>query len=141
MKLSIKLLAVLIASFSLMSCDVGDDDGFARYSEISRILDADVPDTMLVGETYMFDVIYEKNSNCQNFSSFQTVNQGDSLYFVRAISTFTETGNCDQDSEEVTREVTFSNTFDSNFTFKFLKDIDSIGDFVYLDKEVIVVEQ
>lgn len=141
MKLLSKLfIAVFLVSIILVSCEVSDD-GFVQTTEVSPILDASVPDTMIVGESYSLDIIYEKQSNCHTFSGFQTENQGDSLVFVRAITTFTQNSNCNQGSEGVSREVDFTNNFESNFTFKFLKDIDSIGDFIYLDKEVIVVKE
>ncbi|MFD0931783.1 hypothetical protein ACFQ0R_04135 [Psychroflexus salinarum] len=141
MKISGKLfIAIFLGSIILVSCDV-NDDGFFQSTQVSRILSADVPDTMVVGETYTLGIAYEKDSNCHTFSNFQTVNQGDSLFFVRAITTFTQNGNCNLDPEEALREADFTNDFESNFTFKFLKDRDSLGDFIYLNKEVIVIEE
>lgn len=141
MKILSKLfIASLLTSIILTSCDI-NDDGVFQTSEVSRILDASVPDTMITGETYSFDITYEKESNCHTFSRFQTVNQADSLYFVRAITTFTQASNCEQEPEGVSRTVDFINNSDSNFTFKFLNDIDSLGNFIYITQDVIVVEE
>lgn len=137
--LSRLFIAGFLGSIFLVSC-VSDDDNFFQTSLVSPILEANVPDTMVVGETYTLEITYQKESDCHTFSNFEAVNQGDSLYFVRAITTFTQSSNCDQVAEGVLREVDFTNDYESNFTFKFLQDKDSIGDFNYLDKEVIVIE-
>lgn len=128
-----------LASIFSVSCEVSDD-GFFQSTQVSRILNADVPDTMVVGETYSFEITYEKDSDCHSFSNFDAANQGDSLYFVRAITIFTQSSNCNQDPEGVAKEIDFTNEFESDFTFKFLQDRDSEGESIYLDKEVVVIE-
>jgi len=140
MKLLSKFLIFsFLISISLVSCDV-ENDNFFQTSQVSRILSATVPDTMVTGETYTLDIRYEKDSNCHTFSNFETVNQGDSLYFVRAITIFTQSENCNQQATSELREVEFTNEFESNFTFKFLQDRDSIGELIYIDREVVVID-
>lgn len=140
MKFLSKLFIVFfLASIILVSCEV-NDDGFFQSTQVSRILDAEVPDTMVVGETYTFDITYEKDSDCHTFSNFEAVSQGDSLYFVRAITLFTQSSNCNQQAIGEPREIDFTNEFESDFTFKFLQDRDSVGESIYLEKDVVVIE-
>ncbi len=138
MKLLSKLfIASFIGSILLVSCET-EDDNFFQTTQVSPILSANVPDTMTVGTTYTLGITYEKSSDCHRFLSFEAVNEGDSLYYVRAITIFTEAADCNQEAEGVLKVVDFTNNFESNFTFKFLKGTDSLGDFTYVDKDVIV---
>lgn len=137
--LNLFIIVVFFSSLLLISCET-KEDGFFRSTQVSAILSANVPDTMQVGETYTLEITYQKDSDCHQFSNFEAVNEGDSLYYVRAITIFTEAVYCNQEAEEVLREVDFINNFESNFTFKFLKGIDSLGDFTYVDKDIVVNE-
>lgn len=130
-----------LTSIVLVSCDVSDDGGNFQSNQVSAILEANVPDTMMVGETYPLEITYQKDSDCHTFFRFEAVNQGDSLYFVRAMTTFTQAADCSQDPEGVLIEEEFTNNFESDFKFKFLTDIDSIGEPVYIDREVVVIEE
>jgi hypothetical protein len=121
------LLGLFISSMVLMSCEINDDDEFFQTSQVSPILSANVPDTMVVGESYSLGITYQKDSNCHTFSNFNGTSQGDSIVFVRAITLFTQAPNCSQDASEELIEFEFTNTFQSDFTFKFLQDIDSEG--------------
>lgn len=141
MKYISKLFIVFfIGSIVSVSCSVDDDENLFQTSQVSPILDANVPDTMVMGETYTLGITYQKDSDCHRFSNFDAVNQEDSLYYVRAITIFTQAANCNQDSSGDQKEVDFTNNFESDFTFKFLNARDSLGDFTYLDKDVIVIK-
>lgn len=138
MKILSRLFIVgFLTSLVLVSCSV-DDDNFIQTSQVSPILDVIVPDTMVTGETYSLEITYQRDSNCHTLSTFDTAKQGDSLFFVRAITLFNQTSTCNEIAEEVPVEIDFTNNFESNFTFKFLNSRDSIGDPVYLNKDVIV---
>ncbi|WP_019037246.1 hypothetical protein [Psychroflexus tropicus] len=128
-----------LSSIVLVSCEV-NDDGFFQTSQVSAILAANVPDTMVLGETYNLEITFQRDSNCHTFSSFDSAKQGDSLLFVRAITIFTQATNCNEESEGILREVDFTNDFDSDFTFKFLSGETSEGEPVYIDKDVVVEE-
>ncbi|NEV92932.1 hypothetical protein G3567_02075 [Psychroflexus sp. YR1-1] len=134
-------IACLIGSLFFASCD-SEDDTFFQSTEVSPILAANIPDTMRVGEAYVLEITYEKKSDCHRFSGFEAEIQQDSLYFVRAITIFTQKGgiSCIPENEGVPREVNFNNGFESDFTFKFLTANDSLGQPVFIDKKVIVIE-
>lgn len=140
MKLQSKTFIVLFFSaFVLIGCDV-DDDSFFQSTQVSPVLSANVPDTMVIGESYSLEVTYQKDSDCHIFSNFEVLPQGDSLVFVRAVTLFTQASNCSQDALAELKGLEFDNIFETNFIFKFLKDVDNEGDPIYIDKEVIVIE-
>jgi hypothetical protein len=140
MKLQIRTLILLFFStVVLIGCDV-NDDSFFQSNQVSPILSANVPDTMVIGESYSLEVTYQKDSDCHIFSNFDVLPQGDSLVFVRAITLFTQDSNCSQDELGELKGLEFDNTFETNFTFKFLNDVDNEGEPVYIDKEVVVIE-
>jgi hypothetical protein len=140
MKLQSRTLIVLFFStVVLIGCDV-NDDGFFQSTQVSPILSANVQDTMVVGESYSLEVTYQKDSDCHIFSNFDVLPQGDSLVFVRAVTLFTQASNCSQDALAELKVLEFDNTFETNFTFKFLNDVDNEGEPVYIDKEVVVIE-
>jgi hypothetical protein len=130
------VIIIFITSIVFTSCEV--DDGDVQTSQVSSTLEVNVPDTMITGQTYPLEITYQKYSNCHQLSGFDVIQQGDSLIFVRAITLYTQAGNCNSEPEPVLEEVDFTNTYQSDFTFKFLKDIDSLGEFVYIDKDIIV---
>ncbi len=132
------IVAIALSSLLFSSCIGGDDDFNFQFTEISSILEAKVPDTMKVGGSYDIEITYQKNTPCHNFSSFEATNEGDSIYFVRAVTIFTEAANCPFDPEEITIETTYTNRIESDFKFRFLKDLDEDGQFIYIDKEVVV---
>ena len=140
MKLQSRTLIVLFFSMVvLIGCDI-NDDSFFQSTQVSPILNASVPDTMLIGEYYSLEVTYQKDSDCHTFSNFDVLPQGDSLVFVRAVTLFTQASNCSQDALDELKGLEFDNTFETNFTFKFLSDVDNEGEPVYIDKEVVVIE-
>lgn len=140
MKLLSKLfIASFLGSIFLAGCET-EEDNFFQSTQITPILSVNVPDTMSLGETYTLGITYEKSSDCHELLNFEAVNEGDSLYYVRAISIFTEAANCNLEPEGVLKEVDYTNNFESNFKFKFLNGIDSLGEFTYIDKDVIVNE-
>jgi hypothetical protein len=125
--------------FVLIGCDI-DDDGFFQGTQISPILNANVQDTMVIGESYSLEITYQKDSDCHVFSNFDVLPEGDSLIFVKAVTLFTQASNCSQEALSELKELEFRNTFETNFTFKFLSDVDNEGEPVYIDKEVVVIE-
>jgi len=132
------LIVLFFSTVVLIGCDVNDDD-FFQSTQVSPILSANVPDTMVIGESYSLEVTYQKDSDCHTFSNFDVLPQGDSLVFVRAVTLFTQASNCSQDALGESKGLEFDNIFETNFTFKFLKDVDE-GEPVYIDKEVVVIE-
>jgi hypothetical protein len=137
--LSQLFIAILIAVI-FTSCDIEEDRVF-RTSQVSPILNASVPDTMILEDSYTLGITYQKDSDCHTFSNLESVNQGDSLVFVRAITTFTQSANCYQGAEGVLEEIDFTNEIASDFTFKFLQDVNSEGESLYIDKEVVVLPE
>ncbi|AFU68276.1 hypothetical protein P700755_001343 [Psychroflexus torquis ATCC 700755] len=136
---SIILIVLIFSTVVLMGCDV-EGNSFFQSTQVSPVLSVNVPDTMVIGESYSLEVTYQKDSDCHIFSNFEVQPQGDSLVFVRAITLFTQASNCSQDALAELKGLEFDNTFETNFIFKFLKDVDNEGDPVYIDKEVIVIE-
>ena len=59
------LLALLI---SLVSCSV--DDGDKLDFTVASVVEVNMPDTLRLGETYAFNITYEKPSNCHFFANF-----------------------------------------------------------------------
>jgi hypothetical protein len=140
MKLQSKIIIVSIFSmFVLIGCDI-NDDGFFQGTQISPILNANVQDTMVIGESYSLEITYQKDSDCHVFSNFDVLPEGNSLVIVKAVTLFTQASNCSQEASGELKELEFRNTFETNFTFKFLSDVDNEGEPVYIDKEVVVIE-
>ncbi len=75
MKLQIRTLILLFFStVVLIGCDV-NDDSFFQSNQVSPILSANVPDTMVIGESYSLEVTYQKDSDCHIFSNFDVFSQ------------------------------------------------------------------
>ena len=134
-----KILAIVSLFFVLISCSV-EDDTPNFYSVVLPIIEVEVPQEFVIGETYPIKVWYQRPSTCHAFNGFYY----DKYLNERTVAVqniVTEAGNCQSLEDEIV-EVSFDFYVTSNgsYIFKFWQGVDDNGEDIFLEIEVPVVD-
>jgi len=134
-----KILAIVSLFFVLTSCSI-EDDAPNFHSVILPIVEVEVPQEFVIGETYPIKVWYQRPSTCHAFNGFYY----DKYLNERTVAVqniVTEAGNCQSLEDEIV-EVSFDFYVTSNgsYIFKFWQGVDDNGEDIFLEIEVPVVD-
>lgn len=133
------LFILLILTFSLASCSLGDD-GDDFYYEILPVESVDIPSEFTFGETYEMHISYLRPSNCHVFNDFYYVSELNQRT-IAVINTVYPNRGC-EDLENNIVEVSFNFIVNNNgtYVFRFWQGEDDNGNDMYYIVEVPVVE-
>ncbi|APQ19299.1 hypothetical protein A9200_00445 [Maribacter hydrothermalis] len=134
MKNKFMLLTVVIA-FICNSCSI-DDDGANFHFTALEIIDADVPESFNLNETYVISVRYLKPDRCTYYEGFDVIKDSLTVRNVVAIGSVRTDLNCTEEITEQTASFNFKVIYADPYTFKFYTGENSDGDPEYL--EVVV---
>jgi len=128
------ILFLLILGLLLTSCV---DDPEIESFEKAEVLTADVPDTVVTGETYSIPLSFNRPTTCHSFNEFNIEEDPDDV-FVSVIIKFRDNFECD-DTDVAAGQVDFEYTVDqdSNFRFRFFQRTQN-NQLIYLNKDVVV---
>jgi hypothetical protein len=125
--------------FVLVSCSI-EDDGPNFHSVLLPIMEVEVPQEFVMGETYTIKVWYERPSTCHAFNGFYY----DKQLNVRTIAVqniVTESGNCEAlENEIIEQTFDFYVTNNGSYIFKFWQGTNDSGEDVFYEVEVPVVD-
>ena len=133
-----KLFGIAIVIFSILSCE-SEDFFETSGTEVETISFANVPEELILGETYEFDLTVDLISDCHSFNRFETETVNEQTIVIGPILDFEDNLNCelsDLSSIEI-YEYTANST--GEITFRFLTDNTS-GNQLFIEKEVTVIE-
>ncbi|MDU8884603.1 hypothetical protein RXV94_00425 [Yeosuana sp. MJ-SS3] len=136
-----KLVFLCLISILAVSCSVGDNDsGNNYYFEFLPIETADVPDTMVLNETYQINVTYYRPTICHSFNDFYFQKNGNERT-VAVINRVIESDNCEDLADDLV-EVSFNFVclYSGSYVFKFWQGLDDNDNDLYYEVEVPVVE-
>ena len=132
------LLCVLFLSFS--SCDVSDDEPNFHFTTLS-VLEANLPESFQLNQTYDIEVIYLRPDDCTFFEGFDVAIITETQRNVTVIgSVFTDDETCAQLTEGVTASFEFNVIFTGTYTFRFYTGQDDSGNATFIEYTVPVVE-
>ncbi|MEJ2112466.1 MAG: hypothetical protein P8X62_01735 [Flavobacteriaceae bacterium] len=123
------------------ACSVGDDNGDTSfYYQFLPIETADVPDTMVLNETYQINVTYYRPSTCHSFNDFYFQKNGNERT-VAVINRAIESDTCEDLTDDLV-EVSFNFVclYSGSYVFKFWQGLDDNDNDLYYEVEVPVVE-
>lgn len=118
-----KRLFVLALSIILTSCSLGDDAPNTYY-ELAKIVDNDLPDEFVYGETYDVQVDYLLPTECNLFQALDARRGGNSpedrrdIYISIVTSVVSEDG-CDRNTPGGAGSSKFSITIDQTESYTF----------------------
>lgn len=132
----------LLLAFVLSSCSINDDDGGTEtlfaYAPIAAV---EIPESLVLGETYIFRITYTNPSPCHHFFGYEYVPGTDVNLFGIVTSYDPENPLCTE--EEGTTEVfewEFTVEINEKHIFKFWQGVNEDGEPIYLTREVEVHE-
>jgi len=135
-----KKTLLLLLLFVLASCDLNDDDSgndvLYAYAPISAV---ELPDSLVLGETYVFEVTYRNPSPCHKIFGYEYL--ADARVFAIVTSYRPDNALCtDTPGSTEVFEWEFTVELNEKHIFKFWQGIDANGDPIFLTKEVEVRE-
>ena len=134
-----KLVSLLSLLFLFNAC--APDDGISYHLELTPIQSVDLPTEFTLGQTYPITVHYTKPTTCYYFNN---------LYYEKDLNTRTiavecaieQSNNCiDLTGGDAIGDYTFNFYVTSNgsYIFKFYQGKDELGNNIFLEYEVPVV--
>ena len=132
--LGIFLLLIVSLNWSCSSDDNGMDYRFVSL----RIIDADLPVSFQLNETYEIGVTYLLPNGCTELEGFDVIADDTTVRRVVAIGTERLEGVCTQEVAEVETSFRFICLYSDTYLFRFYTGMNEEGEPQYLQYEVPV---
>ena len=128
------ILSLLILGSWLTSCV---DDPKIESFEKAEVLTADVPDTLVRGETYSIPLTFNRPTSCHSFNEFNIEDDPDEV-FVSVVIKFRDNFEC-EDTDVPAGQVDFEYTVEKEYDFRFrFFQRTQDNQIIYLNKDVVV---
>jgi len=133
-----RLLLPMLLAWLTLSCS--KDNAESLNQELAPTVSVNIPDSLKTGQTYEFDVLYKKTTNCHYFSGFD-VSKNENTIVVGVVNSYrSATNNCNVSGNFVqTAKLNFVVERDDFYIFRFWQGKSSVGEDVFLTKEVPVI--
>lgn len=145
MKFSVmkQILTSLVLVLLAVTCTIDDSiNQFDFAYELSPIRTVQMPDTVVFAERYAIDIGFENQTNCNTFLGFDiTMNDDEHERIISVVSSvFLDEEKCEDYEAPVikTETLEFDVRRDDYYILKFWQGTDSLGQPVFLTKEIIV---
>ncbi|KQC30550.1 hypothetical protein [Flagellimonas eckloniae] len=133
------LVFILFGACSLFtSCNL-DDDGQNFHFTTLDIIEATVPESFDLNETYTIEVTYLRPNSCTFFEGFDFSKPAETDRDIVAIgSVLTDDTACTQATEEVVATFEFNVIFTEDYHFRFFSGMDENDDATYIEYTIPV---
>ncbi|NNF18227.1 MAG: hypothetical protein HKN61_00515 [Flavobacteriaceae bacterium] len=131
---------LLISLFMVSSCDISDDRANFHFISLN-ILEAELPESFNLNETYEIKVTYLRPNGCSIFEGFDIRKDDLTTRTVVAVGSEFEDQGCTQATEEVQTFFNFICLYDETYTFRFYAGEEEDGTPIFLEYEVPVNQQ
>lgn len=129
-------LILLLLSLNL-SC-TSDDDEMEYHFVSLRIIDAELPVSFQLNQTYEIGVTYVLPNGCTAMEGFDVISEGQTTRRVVAIGTEQVDMACTQEIREVETQFRFICLYSDTYLFRFYTGMNEAGEPQYLEYEVPV---
>ncbi|WP_405400031.1 hypothetical protein [Maribacter sp. Asnod2-G09] len=127
------MLLTLVIAFICNGCSIDDDDANFHFTAL-EIVDAEVPESFILNETYKISVNYLKPDSCTNYEGFDVVKDSLTIRSVVAIGAVrTDIDDCMEELIQETASFNFQVIYTEPYTFKFYKGDNSDGEAEYME--------
>ncbi|HMB62689.1 MAG TPA: hypothetical protein VKN36_06425 [Eudoraea sp.] len=134
------LLFLCFIGLTTTSCSL-DDDGANFYFVPLQIVDAELPESFMLNQTYQIKVTYVAPNDCTTFEGFDITKSDSEDMIVRnvvAIGSEIEQQQCTQVVQEIETTFSFLCLYSKTYVFRFWTGEDANGESEYLEFEVPV---
>ena len=133
-----KKLLLLISVLSAISCSKDRSD--STIQELASITAVDLPERLVYGQAYEFDVHFKKTTNCYYFSGFDVSKKNNNIVVGVVNSLNTNDHDCIATGYTPdTAKLNFVVEREDFYIFKFWQGRSSVGEDRFLTKEVPIV--
>lgn len=136
-----KLAVILISIICFSSCDLDDTENVVITYETVPIESVSIPDTLVYGESYDFDINYRHLTTCHSFEGFDYQKDGHERTISVINRVYNDSNTCEELEEVITEKLNFNVQSNDFYIFNFWTGTNSDGTPVYITKEVPVVEE
>ncbi len=138
MKKVIVPFVLLMVVLSLSSCDLDDGQNF-QFTTL-KVVEADLPESFELNETYDIEVTYQRPNGCTFFEGFDVTKTAETDRDVVVIGTEIVDGDtaCTQAIEEVNAVLRFNVIFSGEYHFRFYAGNNGENDPLYIEYTVPV---
>lgn len=133
-----RFLPLLLVILLAISCSKDADESLLQ--ELAPTVSVNLPDGLITGQTYEFDVLFKKTSNCHYFSGFD-VSKNENTILVGVVNSYNSTdSNCpsNRNIQEMAK-LNFVAEREDFYIFKFWQGKSSVGEDKFLTKEVPII--
>ncbi len=140
MKKVIALFILLGVGLLSSSCDLNDDAPNFHFTTLS-VVEANVPESFELNQTYDIEVTYLRPDGCTFFEGFDVAKTGETDRDIVVIGSVLSDGDtaCTQAVEEVVAILKFNVIFTGEYNFRFYAGTNANEDAVYLEYTIPVV--
>ncbi len=132
---------LLLSTFvAILSLGCSKDDAESLNQELVPTVSVNIPDSLKTGQTYEFDVLYKKTTNCHYFSGFD-VSKNENTIVVGVVNNYSSViNNCSSNGNlQETAKLNFVVEREDFYIFKFWQGKSSVGEDIFLKKEVPII--
>ncbi|NDV42190.1 hypothetical protein [Flagellimonas sediminis] len=142
MKKVLMPLLLFVACSWFSSCDL-DDDSPNFYFTTLNVVEADVPESFVFGETYDIDVTYVRPNGCTFFEGFDVTKTAETDRDIVVIGSVLTDENraCTEALEEVVATLKFSVIYTNEYHFRFYTGDDENGNATFVEYTIPVTEE
>lgn len=126
-----------LIALTLGSCSVDEVSGPQFRPALVPVVEVMMPDTLVFGEEYTFEITYEKPSSCYVFAGFSYEQEKNERIIAPVMNVY-EGQECDTVSTQETQNLDFQVRYLETYIFKFWKGRSDEGEDLFLVKEVPV---
>ena len=135
-----KLLLLGFLAFTILSCNVEDDNIPNFYNEILPVESVTMPEEFQLGQVHEITMTYLRPSGCHVFNDFYYLSEFNQRTIAIITSVFTDQGCEIFDNEVVEVSFNFQVNETGPYIFRFWQGEDQNGNDTYYIVEVPVVE-
>jgi len=139
MKKVLMPLLLFVACSWFSSCDL-DDDSPNFYFTTLNVVEADVPESFVFGETYDIDVTYVRPNACTFFEGFDVTRTAETDRDIVVIGSVLTDENraCTEALEEVVATLKFNVIYTEEYHFRFYTGDDENGNATFVEYTIPV---
>lgn len=138
MKRLLGIVVMVLLVVVSVSCDNDDNNGLNVKFGALEIVDAQLPESFELGNTYEVQVTFLRPDNCTYFQGFDVYPTATTVREVVAVGARYADQPCAQEAIEVTDSFLFKVIHNETYTFRFYTGEDAEGNPEFIETEVPV---
>lgn len=137
----LRKLVLLSIIFTLTGC-LSNDTPNLGITQLGIVTEVTVPEEVVFGETYTFDVKIQRPYECLEFSHFEIDKSEDNYILIQSIL-LEEYADCDLDEQEELIETNLEYTIDRHdeIEFRFVSERNDDGTYSTVKKVIPVIDE